>query len=67
MGTGTLESGEPVGKEFVPCLVVKFKIIKLSHQKRILHAWSIKSRRNKKRIAWFAYKLRDESNEHNRL
>ena len=29
-------------------LVAKFKISKLSHRKRILYAWSIKSRRNKK-------------------
>ena len=50
---------------FSPCLVTKFKIPNLSHRTGILHAWSIKSRRNKKRIAWFAYKLRDESNEHN--
>ena len=33
------------------CLVAKFKILKLSHQKEILHICSIKSRRNKKRIA----------------
>ena len=56
---------EPVGKEFAPCLVVKFKIIKLSHQKRILHAWSIKSRLNKKLIVQFAYKLQDEFNKSN--
>ena len=31
-----------------PCLVAKFKISNLSHQKRILHAWSIKSKRNKR-------------------
>ena len=29
------------------------------------HVWSIKSRQNKKLIALFAYKLRDESNEPN--
>ena len=34
-----------------PCLVAKFKTPKLSHRKKILYAWSIKSRRNKKRIA----------------
>ena len=45
--------------------LVKFKIPKLSHRMRILHAWSSKSRRNKKLIAWFACKLRDESNETN--
>jgi len=30
---------------------------------RILYAWSIKFRRNKKLIAWFACKLRGESND----
>ena len=30
------------------CLIAKFKIPKLSHRKRILHSWSIKSKRNKK-------------------
>jgi len=33
------------------CLVAKIKIPKLSHQKRILHVWSIECRWNKKRIA----------------
>ena len=37
-----------VGSLLRSCLVAKFKIIKLSHRKGILHAWSIKSRRNKK-------------------
>ena len=36
---------------FSLCLVAKFKIPNLSHRKRILHAWSIKSRWNKKPIA----------------
>ena len=33
------------------CLDVKFKIPNLSHRKRILYVWSIKSRQNKKWIA----------------
>ena len=48
-----------------PCLVIKFKILNLSHQTGILHAWSTKSRRNKQLIAYFTCKLRDESNEPN--
>ena len=46
-------------------LIAKFKILELSHQMRILHAWNIKSRQNKKLITYFACKLRDESNESN--
>jgi len=34
-----------------PSLVVKFKILNLSHQMKILHVWNIKSKRNKKLIA----------------
>jgi len=48
-----------------PCLVTKLKILNLSHQTGVLHAWSIKSRRNKQLIAYFAYKLRDEFNKLN--
>ena len=48
-----------------PCLVAKFKILKLTHRMRILHAWSIKSRLNKKLIVQFAYKLRDKFNKSN--
>ena len=48
-----------------PCLVVKFKILDLSHRTRILHARSTKSRRNKQLIAYFTCTLRDESNEPN--
>jgi len=44
------------------CLVAKFKIPK---KKIPTPAWRIKSRRNKKRIAQFACKSRDESNELN--
>ena len=33
-----------------PCLVAKFKNPNLSHRKRILHAWSIKSRRLKNKL-----------------
>ena len=47
------------------CLVAKFKIPNLSHRTGIVHAWSIKFRRNKQVIVQFAYKLRDESNEPN--
>ena len=35
------QKGQP---ESMLCLVAKFKITKLSHRMRILHAWSIKSR-----------------------
>ena len=48
-----------------PYLDAKFKISKLSHRICAAHAWSIKSRQNKKLIALFACKLRDESNELN--
>ena len=50
---------------FAPCLVANFKIPKLSHRREILHAWSIKSKQNKKLIIQFACKLRDQSNEPN--
>ena len=46
-----------------PSLDAKFKISKLSHRMCAAHAWSIKSRRNKKLIAQFACKLRDGYNE----
>ena len=48
-----------------PCVVAKFKIQNLSHRTEILHAGGIKFRWNKQQIAYFACKLRDESNEHN--
>ena len=40
-----------MGSTVGPCLVANFKIPKLSHRMRILYAWSIKSRLNKKLIA----------------
>ena len=35
---------QTLGDALRPCLVAKFKIPNLSHRKRILNAWSIKSR-----------------------
>ena len=46
-------------------LGAKFKIPKLSYRMCAVHAWSIKSKRNKKLIVLFACKLRDGSNEPN--
>jgi hypothetical protein len=43
----------------------KFKIPKVSHRMVVVLIWRIKYRRNKKLIAQFACKLRDESNETN--
>ena len=48
-------------RKLIPCLVAKFKIPK----KFPAPAWRFKSRRNKKHIAQFACKSRDESNEPN--
>ena len=39
------------GWQFTPYLDAKFKIPKLSYRIGILHAWSIKFKRNKKLIA----------------
>ena len=51
----------PAASTLAPCLVAKFKF-----QKKIpAPAWRIKSRRNKKHIAQFVCKSRDESNEPN--
>ena len=44
-----------------PCLVQKIKILNFFSA----HAWRLQSRRNKKCIAQFACKSRDESNEPN--
>ena len=44
-----------------PC----FCKVQNSKKKFLAPAWKIKSRRNKKRIAQFVYKSRDESNESN--
>ena len=56
---------DQLDKLFGPCLVVKIKNLNLSHRIRILYAWSIKSKQNKKLIIQFACKLRDQSNEPN--
>ena len=43
---GVFHIGIDLCIKLAPCLDAKFKIPKLSHRTRILHAWSIKSRWN---------------------
>ena len=60
-GVAQRERRGGTGRGYSSSLVAKFKIPK----KNSAPAWKFKYRRNKKRIAQFACKSRDESNEPN--
>jgi hypothetical protein len=52
-------------QEIEPVLASKIQISKRTTVKLVAHAWSTKCRRNKKLIAQFAWKLRNERFKYN--